>query len=305
MMQRWKKLGLIYDGSSISGFSYATVPVGQLIGEDRMRIFFSSRDNHNRSHPFVLDYDLGSRRIVDIRMSPLLDLGELGAFDDSGVMPTCLVEHGEDLRLYYIGWNLGRTVPFRNSIGIAVSYDAGLTFERMFRGPVVDRTMIEPHFNASCCVRIDEGLWRMWYLNCVRWEKVDNEIRHFYHIKYAESSDGVIWRRDGTVAIDFLDENEYAISVPRVLKEKNIYKMWYSYRAGARAKTYRIGYAESPDGIDWTRRDDQVDLDVTEGAWDGEMICYPFIFDSNGRRYMLYNGNGYGRTGFGLAVLGV
>jgi hypothetical protein len=32
------------------------------------------------------------------------------------------------------------------------------------------------------------------------------------------------------------------------------------------------------------------------------MICYPFVFDHAGSRFMLYNGNGYGKTGFGIAV---
>jgi len=32
-------------------------------------------------------------------------------------------------------------------------------------------------------------------------------------------------------------------------------------------------------------------------------ICYPYVFDHAGSRYMLYNGNGYGRTGFGIAIL--
>jgi hypothetical protein len=33
------------------------------------------------------------------------------------------------------------------------------------------------------------------------------------------------------------------------------------------------------------------------------MLCYPAVFDCMGQRYLFYNGNGYGRTGFGLAVL--
>jgi hypothetical protein len=33
------------------------------------------------------------------------------------------------------------------------------------------------------------------------------------------------------------------------------------------------------------------------------MICYPAVFELNGNTYMLYNGNGYGKTGFGIAIL--
>ena len=75
--------------------------------------------------------------------------------------------------------------------------------------------------------------------------------------------------------------------------------MWYSYRGVA----YRIGYAESENGIQWKRKDDLAGIDVSPDGWDSEMIEYPFIFDHKGSRYMIYNGNGYGKTGFGLAVM--
>jgi hypothetical protein len=229
---------------------------------------------------------------------PLLELGDLGAFDDSGVMPTWLVSHDGLRHLYYIGWNLGVTVPFRNAIGLATSRD-GEQYARYADGPIVDRSRTEPHFCASCAVVREELRWRMWYLSCTHWSVVDGTPRHHYHIKYAESDDGIDWRRSGRVAVDFANPAEYAISRPSVVKDHDRWRMWYSYR-GAR---YRIGYAESPDGIVWTRHDDQAGIDVSPRGWDAEMIEYPFVFDHRGARYMIYNGDGYGATGFGIAVL--
>jgi hypothetical protein len=108
-----------------------------------------------------------------------------------------------------------------------------------------------------------------------------------------------VWERGGLVAIDFADEHEYAISRPSVIRDIDGWKMWYSYRG----QSYRIGYAESEDGRRWKRLDHQVGIDVSVNGWDSQMIEYPFVFDHGGQRYMLYNGNGYGKTGFGLAVL--
>ena len=122
------------------------------------------------------------------------------------------------------------------------------------------------------------GLWRMWYISCVGWPIVDDAPRHSYHLKYAESDDGIHWRRDGHVAIDFKDSNEYAISRPSVIKEGDLWRMWYSYR-GTR---YRIGYAESPDGRNWTRMDDKAGIEPSEKGWDSEMIEYPHVFDHKG-----------------------
>ena len=118
-------------------------------------------------------------------------------------------------------------------------------------------------------------------------------------IKYAESNDGISWKRDGRIALNFKNDQEYAMSRPFVIKESGIYKMWYSYRGDA----YRIGYAESSDAIQWNRKDELVGIDVSAGDWDSETVEYPFLFDHKGQRYMFYNGNAYGKTGFGLAVL--
>lgn len=134
-------------------------------------------------------------------------------------------------------------------------------------------------------------------------EKNENELKHYYHIKYAESLNGINWQKNGTICIDFKNDLEYALARPCVLKHKGIYKMWYSYRAGEKNTTYRIGYAESLDGISWKRMDEKMSLSVSENGWDSEMICYGFVFEYKDRLYMLYNGNGYGKTGIGLAVL--
>ena len=79
--------------------------------------------------------------------------------------------------------------------------------------------------------------------------------------------------------------------------------MWYSYRGGLKSKNYRIGYAESIDGVEWIRKDNLINLKTRNGSWESEMLCYPFIINYDGNTYMLYNGNDYGKTGFGLAIL--
>jgi hypothetical protein len=300
---KWKKLGQIYDGKSICQYDYAAVPIAHFIANEVVKIFFSARNKFNQSLPFYLNYSMVENRIIEISDKPILEIGEIGAFDDSGVMPSCIVKNKELYYLYYIGWNVGKSVPFRNSIGLAVSHDNCKSFEKMFSGPIIDRTKDEPHFVASNCVMIEHNVWKIWYLSCIKWEKSEKNITHFYHIKYATSNDGINWKREGKISIDFEYPNEYAISVPRVLKDGDKYKMWYSYRGSNISDKYRIGYAESDNGIDWTRKDEDVGLDVSQEGWDSEMICYPFVFDHNGKRYMLYNGNGYGKTGFGLAVL--
>ncbi|HEX6961125.1 MAG TPA: hypothetical protein VF175_04610, partial [Lacipirellula sp.] len=198
-------------------------------------------------------------------------------------------------------------VPYRNSIGVAVSDDGGFTFRRPFEGPILDRTAAEPHFCATPYVMRDGGLWRMWYLSCTEWTMVDGKPEARYLIRHAESNDGLQWRRPGTIAIDYLRPDE-AIARPWVLKGPSGYEMWYCYRSNRGYRTnanqsYRLGYATSGDGLSWTRRDDAPQLTSPSDGWDADMLAYPAVVEAAGRRYLFYNGNGFGRTGFGLAEL--
>lgn len=284
--------------------SHASVPFVVEVDGDLVTVFFSSRDHDNVSAICSLKFDITSLKVVELGREPVLSKGKLGTFDDSGVMGMCVLRDGDATRLYYVGWNLGVTVPFRNAIGVAKKEKNDSLFKREFDGPIIDRTRDEPHFTASNCVLLDEDVYKIWYLSCTGWSK-DGEGKpvHNYHIKYAESVDGINWKREGKVAIDYKDDFEYAISVPRVMKDKDCYRMWFSSRATKKEPTYRIRYAESLDGIHWNRLADPAGLSPSANGWDSEMVCYPFVFDHGVDRYMLYNGNGYGKTGFGLAVL--
>lgn len=298
---QWKKLGLIFCPSGEFDWmkSHAAVPFAEKIKEDLFRVYFTTRDKLNRSHTAFVDINiLNPTEIVRLSEQPVIGPGLLGAFDDSGSMG-CWLTIKDDLRyMYYQGWNLGVTVPFRNSIGLAVGDKYG-NFKRFAPGPIVDRSAFEPHFTATPCVIVDQYKWRMWYLSCTEWCMKNGVPQHKYHIKYAESVDGINWQRQGVVAIDYANTGEYAISRPSVVCDDEGWKMWYSYRGSS----YRIGYAESEDGLHWKRQDTLAGINVSDTGWDSEMIEYPFVFDHKGRRYMLYNGNNYGGTGFGLAVL--
>lgn len=312
----WIRLGRAFEPRGDSDWmrTHAALPATLRMRNGLHRVYFSTRDEHSRARIgwLKLNLDIAGENpaaawplcevvaaaAASVSAAPVVDLGPLGAFDDSGVTVGCVVEHAGVVHLYYTGWSLGRTVPFYYAVGLAVSDDDGTTFKKVSSAPILDRSDVDPYLVASPCVLIEGGVWRMWYVSGVRWEMHDNAPRHYYHIRYAESRDGLHWTRTGRVCIDFASSNEYAIARPTVIRDGRLYRMWYSCRGQA----YRLGYAESPDGVTWTRRDDRAGLDVSAEGWDSEMICYPHVFEHAGRRYMLYNGNGYGRTGFGLAV---
>ena len=143
------------------------------------------------------------------------------------------------------------SVPFYLNAGLALSDDGGLTFERVSPAPLLDRNAVDPYLTASPWVIVEDGTWRMWYVSGTEWTESLEGPRHRYLIKYAESRDGLRWERTGIVCLDYRSEEEFAFGRPCVLRDGNLYRMWYSYRGAS----YRIGYAESADGMVWTRQD--------------------------------------------------
>jgi hypothetical protein len=299
---KWIRQGLIVTPAAQASWigTHAALPVVHGV-DGRQRLYFSSRDAGNRAHIgyVTLTLDRLDQPFV-FSDTAVLSPGPLGAFDDAGVTSSCCVEQGGRVYLFYTGWSLGVSVPFYLHAGVAISDDGGRRFHRLSQAPLLDRSAVDPFLTASPWVLIEDGLWRMWYVSGSEWQVRPDGPRHRYRIKYAESPDGLRWEREGTICIDYRSDDEYAISRPCVVHDVDRYRMWYSYRG----TSYRIGYAESKDGIEWTRLDHSCVPDPsTPPAWDDEMMAYPIVTNVAGHRYMLYNGNGYGRTGIGLAVL--
>lgn len=262
-------------------------------------MYFAGRDTKNRSHIGYLDIALGKNcKILRVCESPLVAPGPAGTFDDSGCNTPWVVNHDRKKYLYFTGWSLGVTVPFFLNVGVAVSED-GTHFQKLSEAPILDRNTVDPYLTASPSVLYTEGEWKMWYVSGTRWEVANGRPRYCSNVKYATSQDGIHWRRDGLVCVDYRYPSEHIIGRPCVVKDNEVYRMWYSYRGDS----YRIGYAESPDGVSWERKDQEVGIDVSPSGWDSEMICYAHVIESDGNLYMLYNGNGFGKTGIGLAVI--
>jgi len=308
----WVKKGHIYKPSSPQHWvkSYAQVPVALFLPKkNRIRIYFAYRDAKAQSRPTFIEVSADNPgKILYEHAKPILELGKLGTFDDCGIIPSWIIEIKGYFYLYYIGWNIRNTVPYYNSVGLAMSKDGGTTFTKFSEGPLWDRDYKEPYFSATTCVINDNGLFRNWYLSCVGYVEYKKKIEPRYHIKYCESRDGINWKREAKVAIDFKSENEAGIVKASVIKQNGAFYMWYAYRNMSDYRTdvqnsYRIGFAVSANGIDWQRKDEEAGIDISTVGWDSFMLCYPHVIEVKGQLLMFYNGNGFGESGFGYAVL--
>jgi hypothetical protein len=301
---KWEKIGRIFNPEILhsQNLTAALMPIVEVIDiiNDIVRVYFSPRSMDGKSKLSFFDIDLKNPLVIlQVSKENIFSEGKIGSFDDCGVTPGSFSEIKGQKVFFYTGWSLTKTVPMNNSIGIAIFNENHRKFERIADGPIMTRTLYEPYSCASPFVLKENDKYRMWYASMDYWKEVGGEKIHYYNIKYAESYDGLSWIRKSQIAINYENEMEYAFGRPYVFKEEGIYKMWYSFRG----KHYLIGYAESLDGILWKRMDEKAGIGISNFGWDSEMIEYPFILLFKGKKYMFYNGNEYGKTGIGLAIL--
>lgn len=312
-MFKWEKKGLIFSPSGHSEwmYSHAQCPFTFDFG-DYIRIYFSTReaykDGMSRAYGGWVDVDKNDlKKVIRIADKPMLELGQIGEFDEFGSMPNSIVKVGEEYYLYFCGWTRAVSTPYCWEIGLAKGTD-GKTFKKMGKGPLIGPTMEEPYLHACPQVyRLKENEWHMFYLSGQRWLQGKEKMESQYLIVHAISKDGIHWKRNAKPIIESKVEYESQTSAA-IIKIDNRYHMFFCYRYGldfryTMGRGYAMGYAYSDDLISWIRDDSQVGIEPSKSGWDSKMIAYPNITKINEKYYMFYCGNDFGKEGFGYAEL--
>jgi hypothetical protein len=313
---KWKKLGKIFDPTQHKlpndCVQFAQSPQ-TLMFDDFVRIYFSTRsvDKSNgkyRSHIAFVDMKKNLRDVIRVSEKTVIPLGALGCFDEHGIFPMNVLRVGNAVYGYTCGWNRRVSVSIDTAIGLAISRDEGQTFQRIGDGPVLAASLHEPCLVGDGFVRVIDGKFHMWHIFGKGWKvfSEDPTPDRIYKIGHAVSSDGINWVREEArqIITDRLGAEE-SQALPTVIEIAGRYHMFFCYRHSSdfrknKDRCYRIGHAWSDDLDSWTRNDAEPQLDATPGDWDSDMLCYPHAFECDGKIFMLYNGNEFGRYGFGL-----
>ena len=296
----WEKQGLLI--APDSEISWLSTYCGACFVFDNSNVLYlTGRNSQNQSEigTFEICQDVDGRLTLEKpSISPIFRVGELGTFDQDGVSYPWLLNFNQEIHLFYVGWYSGGRTRFQNFAGRAISQTQGDGFNKRSKVPLIDRTDEMPYGSGSSCVVKIGDYYYLYYTSFVGWIKKDNVIAPSYNIKFTRSRDLINWEQHHRTAIDFEDEFETIIGKPMVRFQSGKYMMWYSYRG----EHYKIGLADSTDGILWQRKDSEVGIDVSKMGWDSEMIEYAHVFELKNHLYMFYNGNGYGKSGLGYAI---
>jgi hypothetical protein len=290
---------------------YAQVPKA-IVLENKIRIYFATRsprdkDGHFFSSTTFLDVAKNDpSEILYIHNRPILDAGPAGTFSQHGISPSHVLSVDSEVWLYYGGWSRQIGVPYQIAIGLAISKDGGVTFEKVGEGPILDRSPHEPYGPNSVCVTHESGCWRMFYSSVIEWRKVNGHIDARYILFAADSKDGVEWRRCNR-PVHKPSELWDCQCVPTLLSHNGMYYLWYSHRDGKNFRVacggYSIACLESSDCSKWAISDASLFFHHSNAGFDSMMVCYPSIIQYDGRILMFYCGNNFGELGFGYTEL--
>ena len=305
---KWNKKGKIFEATGQFDWmnSHAQIPT-VLVKDKVLRIYFATRPKAGLSMTTFMDVDINDpKKILYIHDKPILELGKSGMFDEQGVMPSYVCEHQDQIWLYYGGWSQRTIVPYSNWAGLAISDDGGTTFRRAYPGPILDRTPDEVYSVTGCFIFREKERWHMFYASGEDWIDIDGKYEELYVVKYAYSEDGISWVRENKKILPSKSQYE-ATHRPSVFFRDGKYHMYFCYRGVTDFRngenSYKFGYAWSTNLRDWTRDDEQSGIDLSANDWDSKMMAYPYIVNTEDKILMFYNGNGFGKTGFGYAVL--
>ena len=306
---KWVKQGMIFSTDQFN-LIYAKSPQA-IIFDNFIRVYFSTcRKDGDKLVSYVsfVDYDKRFTSIINVSKHPVLEDGMLGCYDEHGIFPFSPLRHESKLLGYISGWTRRVSVSCDSGIGLAESHDNGDSFIRYGNGPVLSSSLNEPFLIIDGFVRVFSGVFHMWYIYGTSWhESPATEPERTYRIAHATSKDGINWDKEGKLIIEAKSKFECQ-ALPSVIKIGEIYYMYFCYRDTFdfrfnKNNSYRIGYAYSYDLVSWSRSENLSGLELSNNGWDSEMMCYPHLMQVDENIYLLYNGNLFGRYGFGLAKL--
>jgi hypothetical protein len=290
----WFKQGNIFNKH------HAQLPVIDVY-HDVYKIYYSTRNENGYSIPMCISISKLNQKLITDPIKVDLELGNVGMFDYYGIMPTDIVTLDNGIKyLYYIGWSLRKDVPYHNTLGLAISKNNGVNWEKYSEGPIFNSCVKEPGFIGTAKIFKDGNNWFMYYLSCREWVQGENKLEPKYDIKLAISHNGINWEPTNKTIIP-LGENEGGIASFQRINNK----AWFSVRGPVSYRnnikeSYKIKTATLIEE-NWIR-DNHIELDISLDGWDSEMVAYPYIIEEKNKLIMFYNGNGFGKSGIGIAT---
>ena len=297
-MFRVERLGRVFDPLRCSsGLTHGSNALALSVDGDTVEIIFNQRDCHNRSVVSRAWLDMAKFAVLDVESSILVPGPEHVGSEMGLSLGNVVTIEGRDL-LSLMGWSKSARHPWVGSL-CAVDLDS---LDSIPCPPfITDIGSGPPAPLLSCSYPFIEvvspGELRLLFGGTSSWSD-DGSMRHsLYQLSGSTLSSigfGIPQR------VNFQDGFMRGFLVARPwLSLSGARELFFSARE-KKNPNYSI-YSGVFDGD--AIRDLEITLSGSGKGWDSDMACYGSTFVCRGESFLLYSGNGYGVTGFGVASL--
>lgn len=278
-------------------------PTPVLLPDGTLRVYSGFRNDEGVSRIGFVDLDENNNfSVIKYSKTPALDLGSPGCFDDNGMLLGDFLWSGDDLLMYYVGFQIVQKAKFLAFTGLAKSSYPYENFVRAYEHPVLDRLSGARYINAihGIIKPEDKDGYVCFCSEGNGWELIGDKPYPKYSIFTRFSADGINFNKE-SVALELFNHGEYRIGRSRPFKIKNgCYILTFTY--GTKDGKYLSGYAKSVDMERWERMP-ELFIEPSGIGFDSKSAAYPaLIYLKDGRLACFYNGDNMGERGIGVAI---
>lgn len=266
-------------------------------GSPTCRILFNSRDSQNRSEVWEGDFQLESKLVGSRYLKKIISTSDFPLYAKDGISLGGKYTDGKSQKILFMGWQVPESGHWMGELGaFELSTSKNFKIDSKALIEIGEEEPISISYGDS--IQIDQEI-HLWYGSTKVWDFGNGEMLHSIKVR---TKSGDLWSTP-KIAVNPIIGFAQAFSKPSILRINEKLFLAFSYR-GNRTK-YRIGFAEIDEKSGIAKSVRWGDFLPSQDPWENEMVEYPFLFSWKENVCMLYNGNGFGKTGFGLAVLDV
>ena len=301
MLQKWKRISKLVDPSKTEIWWLSSHAGGTCAlkrdDSDFYDIYISGRDKQNRSRIGHAIWSIKEPdKLQKIDKDPCLELGSIGSFSENGTSYPYVLKYEKKYYMFFTGWKLGKTVPFYNNLGLAISDRPEGPFKYLSKAPIFSLSNNDPYGIGSCFVKYSkiDSKFILYYTSFRGFKKKNKTVLLRYCIKSTKSDLIDKWEGKTNFVIKNSSDDNDIICKPTIVDDE----MLYCQRSND--SSYKIYYANFRNNK-WHPRQKPIELIGPTDNWDKYEQCYPFMIKSGSSTYLIYSGNNYGKGGLGIA----
>lgn len=283
---------------------HTILPTPHKISENEIRIYFGGTDRNYYGYLGFVDIYISNSgnkfEIKNISSRPILENPQKLEFAKNGINPVSIFRHAEKLLLSVVGYHSTSDGKIKLMSGLIESSDGGNTFHVTQSSPLLTKENNSSLLQSA--LFIESNKEQGYFVSDIDWLKLDNKWFPKYGIAQVQFTKNS-WQVKESSFILKPEADEMGLARPWQFYFNGNKFLMFGVRKLINGKLIYKDFGLAMYANNQWQRLSNLKFSSSGQEWDSEMTCYGAIVEINNTPYMLYNGNGNGIGGVGIAKL--